>query len=503
MTQGHPPLAPRGTIKKIIAAQQFFNTLRARVGDLSRRDDREFLPAALEIMETPPSPVRMALIVTLSAFAFCFLAWASFGRLDVVAIAQGKIQPAGRVKVVQSTEGGRVARIDAPNGAHVRAGDVLATLDQTQARADVDALEALRASLEAEILRRGFARALSVQAGAKESGPLPLIAWPDRIPAATRLREAQVLAADLAQLEAQIALLDAQIVSKQRERERLEAMGAMQADLVNTMEERVRMRETLALSGSGSRAALIEGRESLLAQRSTLASYQGQAKEAEASLAALARERAKLMQTFVSDNVQKQAEAERALDDAAQRLAKAHARLEATLLRAPADGIVQASGLYASGQVINAGQEIMRVVPADSALEVEAYLPNKDIGFVRVGDEAAVKVETFPFTRFGVLKGRVTQIARDAIPLPEAAQIEANPARGGEPGAPAGAQRVQNLVFAVVVTLESPELRGPAGRVRVAPGMAVTAEIRTGSRTILEYLLSPVLEATSQAMRER
>ena len=145
----------------------------------------------------------------------------------------------------------------------------------------------------------------------------------------------------------------------------------------------------------------------------------------------------------------------------------------------------------------------MRIVPQGDKLEIEAYLPNKDIGFVREGQLVAIKVESFPFTRYGMLSGTVTHIARDAIPQPEAAQIEGNPARPGENQMFAGAQRTQNLVFPITIAVEKPELVVDGRRIPMSAGMTVTAEIKTGSRRIIEYLFSPLVEVGSEAMRER
>ena len=465
------------------------------------REDQEFLPAALEILETPPSPIRMALILLAAAFVAVALIWMWFGRFDVIAIAQGKIQPPGRVKIVQPLETGKVRRIAVMNGAPVAEGDILVELDSEEARADVDALEAMTRALEAEIIRRGVA--LQRMASQESSRSVTAPVWPESVPALIRQREEAVLAADLAQIDALIAAIDAQIGQKKSERARLEATIVAQSILVRTLQDRVDMRETLATSGSGSKASLIDGKEVLQKEEAVLASQKGQIGEIDAALRVLVTERAKQLQVFLTDNTQKRADAARQLEDFSQRLIKARKRVQNLTLRAPAAGIVQASTVFTNGQVVGAGQEIMRIVPAGSVLEVEAYLANKDIGFVEPGREVAIKVESFPFTRYGMLTGKVTHVARDAIPLPDAAQIEGNPARPADQGLFAGAQRTQNLVFPVTIAIDKAELMVDGRRIPMSPGMTVTAEIKTGSRRILEYLFSPLLETGAEAMRER
>jgi len=501
ITSGHPKSQGHETGQRPLPEPANANAPPGRKAIRQRRDDQEFLPAALEILETPPSPVRMALISVFAVFLVVALAWAYFGRIDIIAIAQGKIQPPGRAKVIQPVETGKVARILVANGATVRQSDPLIEFDQNEARADVEALVAATTALSAEIARRSTALKDARQANRQRDSAL--VDWPEGVPADTRERELRVLISDLAQLDAVTASIDAQIGLKHAERERLSETIAAQASLIRTLQDRVDMRGALAVSGSGSKASLIDGKETLQKEEMILAGQRGQLGEAQASLTVLARDREKQIQSFVTENTQKLADAGRSLEDSIQRLHKARNRLGNMILKAPGDGIVQASSVYTVGQVVTVGQEIMRIVPTGGILEVEAYLPNKDIGFVEEGQEVTVKVESFPFTRYGTLTGRVAQIARDAIPLPDAAQIEGNPARPAETPTFAGAQRTQNLVFPVTVALETADLVVDGRRIAMSPGMTVTAEIKTSTRRILEYLFSPLVETTSQAMRER
>jgi hemolysin D len=470
---------------------------------MPRREDQEFLPAALEILETPPSPVRMAMIVFFAMFVATALIWTYFGRFDIVAIAQGKIQPPGRVKIVQPVETAKVKRIAAINGTKVAEGDVLVEFESSDAQADVEALKATTLALEAEIHRRGQALAHGALRKAGDEKMATPVIWPSHLPTRIFEREESVLGADLAQLEAALIALDAQRTQKNSEIQRLNEIISAQSALVANLQDRVDMRASLATSGSGSRASVIDGKEILLKEEAVLTGHRGNLREADASIRVLASEREKLLQTFITENTLKRADAGKALDEASQRLIKAQTRLGHMTLRSPADGIVQASAVYTIGQVVTPAQEIMRIVPRGGSLEIEAYVPNKDIGFIEIGQEVAVKVESFPFTRYGMLAGKVTHIARDAIPQADAAQIEGNPARAPESQTFAGAQRMQNLVFPMTITIENPELVIHGRPILMSPGMAVTAEIKTGSRRIIEYLFSPLVEVSSEAMRER
>ena len=222
--------------------------------------DREFLAPALEILETPPSPVHVAFLWIICALVVVALAWSYFGRVDIVASAQGKFQPTGQVKVVEPLETGTVEDILAGNGAFVQAGDVLVELDRSAALADAKGARAELASARAEILRRGTA--LSAARSRRFDEP-PAIDWPDEMAPALRARENQVLAADLGQLAANVAAFDAEKAQKIAERDKLEETIATQKNLVATLQERVDMRTKLVDMKAGAKAAVIDATETL------------------------------------------------------------------------------------------------------------------------------------------------------------------------------------------------------------------------------------------------
>ena len=467
-------------------------------GGRPHRTDQEFLPAALEILETPASPVRLAMIVTLAVIALSALAWAYVSKIEIVAIGQGKVQPAGRVKVVQPVETGRVVEILAGNGDHVETGDLLVRLDTADAAADVASTQAEWYAARAEALRREAA----VAAAAAASRQAPVIAWPSDVPADIARRENAVLTADLSDLFASLDLIEANRRQREAERKSLQDVIAAQRQLVGTLDERVQMYSKLVDSQAGSRAKVLDALEPHRQQQKILAEHEGSLFETETALAQLKSEAEKTLAGFVRENVQRGADADRSRREFEQRLAKARARLDRLELRAPISGTVEASAVHAQGQVVTTGQEVMRIVP-DTTLEIEMYLRNKDIGFVGVGDPATVKVEAFPYTRYGMLDATVREVARDAIPEPDAAAIEGNPAAAGQSTWLGGIQRTQNLVFPVRLSLDRDILTVDGKATRLKPGMAVGVEIQTGKRRVLEYLFSPLVEVSTQALRER
>ena len=462
--------------------------------------DREFLAPALEILETPASPVHVAFLWIICALVAVALVWAYFGRIDIIASAQGKFQPTGNVKVIEPLETGRVAAIYASNDTPVKAGDIVVELDRSAAEADVGAAKDELASARAETLRR---KAALAAASARAFSPVAGGRLARRRAPALRQREDRVLAADLGQLAAALASFDAQRAQKSAERDMLMQTIATQKRLVATLQERVDMRTRLVEAQAGARAAVIDATETLQYQQTQLAMQQGQLASLSTGLEVIARDSEKAIQSFLSDDAQKLSDAERRVEDAGQRLAKAEATVDHLTLRAPIAGRVQSSVIANVGQVVASGQEIMRVVPEDSKLEIQAYVANRDIGFVSVGQEAVVKVEAFPFTRYGSIKARVTRIASDAIPAPDASAIEGDPTRPSNTTGFAGGERTQNLVFAVVLEPEASTISVDGVDEPLTSGMAATVELKTGARRLLEYIFSPLVEVASRAMRER
>jgi membrane fusion protein, hemolysin D len=479
------------------AALRALARLRTPGANLS---DREFLAPALEILETPPSPVHVAFLWTICAFVFAALVWAYFGRVDIVAAAQGKFQPTGRVKVVEPLETGRVEDIRVANGSLVKAGDILVELDRSAAAADVEGARAELSSAQAEILRR---KAALVAAEAHRVDSPPKIDWSDDVAPALRERELRVLAADFAQLAANQASFAAEKAQKAAERDKLAETIATQKNLVATLKERVDMRARLVEEKAGAKAAVIDATETLQYQITQQAKQEQELASLSAGIEVVVRDADKAVQAFVSDDAEKLEDAEQGVEEVEQRLAKAQAELDRLTLRAPIAGRVQSSIITNAGQVVASGQEIMRIVPEAPGLEIEAYVRNRDIGFVSVGQEAAVKVESFPFTRYGAIKAHVVRIARDAIPEPDAGAIEGDPARVSSAQGFAGGERTQNLVFPIVLKPDDATITVEGVAEPLTSGMAVTVELKTGARRMLEYLFAPLVEVASKAMRER
>ncbi|ADY66054.1 HlyD family type I secretion periplasmic adaptor subunit [Agrobacterium tumefaciens] len=475
----------------------------------ARREDMEFLPAALEILETPQSPVRIAFLWFICVLATSLLVWGWFGKFDIVATAQGKIQPVGRVKIIESLEHGKTSSVVVGNGDIITAGDVVAELDDTETRADEVAKSGSLNTLQAEILRRTVFR--EVLAGAKNSlwqqsdgSGYPVLAFPGNISALIRLREQTVFEADLRGVWANIHSLAAQRRQREDQIAGLTEAIESQRELVQTLEQRVNMRSQLLQSRAGSQVEVFDATQEYQEAKSALADKLAQLMGAKSEVKVVMAEAEKVVETAAADNANRWLEAQRAMDELEQELIKVKSRRQRLQIRSPIDGVVQLSSITAVGQVVAANTELMRIVPLDSVLEIEAYLPNKDIGFVEPQQSAVIKIEAYPYTRFGVLKGEVKRISSDAIPEPDAQNLESTMAQSTQSVIPTGnAQRVQNLVFPVTIALDESVMQINGRLVPLTPGMSVTVEIKTGQRRILEYLFSPLADVASEAMKER
>jgi hemolysin D len=440
----------------------------------------------------------MGMLLAICGLAASAVVWAIVSQVDIVAVARGKIQSVGRVKIVQPVEGGKIRQILVHNGQPVRRGELVLALDEEESRAEEKALDGAFASLLAEGLRR---EAAIRSARSDLLSPSPVV-WTETIPAETRTREERVLAGDLAQLHASLASIRAQRLQKEAERAHLAAVSASQEDLVSISEQRVQLRSILEREKLGTRLSLLDAQENLQQQKTVLAQQRGQLSEVVAALAVLDREAEKTLESFIAEQGQKLAETQRQADETWQRLAKARARSSHMQLVAPVTGTVQGLSVTSVGQVVTAGEPLLRIVPGEGGLEIEAYMPNQDIGFLRAGQDAIVKIDSFPFARYGTLSARVAGVGQEPLAEPDAIQQEATPELAARTAFAGGAQRVQNLYFPVNLTPDRDTL-GPDGSLPISNGMSVTVEIKTGSRRVIDYLLSPLVEIGSGALKER
>lgn len=456
---------------------------------VERYDERTFLPAALEVVETPASPAARLVAYTIVTFVVIAVAWAFLGRVDIVATAPGQVLPAGKVKVVQPLETGIVRAIHVQDGARVKAGQLLIELDPTTTGADVTMLDRDLVQAELDVARLTALKA--VGSGARSPGPFVA---PADAPEA-RIAEAQAtMRAQAEQQAARLADLDQQISQKAAEIAEAEATAEKLRAAIPIQEEKERMRRELQAKGYGTTFALLDAQQALSDAKHELEVQAHRAAQARAAKAAMQRQRDEAASRFASSVLGDLAKAEQARNELSQQLVKAETRSSNTQLRAPVDGVVEQLAVHTVGGVVTPAQRLLMVVPDRQNLIVEVRLENRDVGFVREGQPVEVKVETFTFTRYGLIKGKVVGVSRDVVAAPDQGA-------GGPDATPA--DKLRPPAYVARIALDYSTMMVDGQRQSLQPGMAVTADIKTGRRTIVDYLLSPIAKRTNESLRER
>lgn len=460
--------------------------------------DREFLPPAVEIIEAPPSPVRAALGYLVCGAIAAGLAAACFLHLPIYAVAPGQIEAIGQAKVIEPRLSGQVRALRAQNGAHVRKGQVLVELDPTKALAARDLVAGQLASARAEAAR------LAAEIAAARKDPVATdarIAWEGDMPAAVRQREQGILHADLARLAATLADLQAQRGEKASERDKYSAGVAAEKAVVAVLSQHLAMHRQLAAAGVESRLKLLLALDSLEKAQTRLAALEGGLREATAAIPVIDAEIAKAKADFIGTAEQQRAAAARQVGTLSDRLKKAEQTVAETTLRAPIAGTVEAVAVTTVGQVVKPGQQLMQVVPDKAALAIEAYVLNSDIGFVRAGQPATIKIDTFPYPRYGTIAGKVIKVGKDAISGKVALLQQKNgsqPVSGGGLSQTAAAEPTSDLVFPVTVLPEKTSINVKGRAVPLSSGMSTVVEIETGKQRAIDYVLYPLLRGFSR-----
>jgi len=459
-----------------------------------RANELAFLPAALEIAETPPSPVGRAIGATIILLFCVAVTWAWAGTTDIVAATTGKIVPSGRTKVIQPFETGVVRSIRVQDGQAVKAGDVLIELDPTVNAAERDHLHN---DLLAEQLN--IARLHAALAGADD--PTAAFHPPAGAGAALISAQRQLLLNQETEHRARIASLARQQAQKEAEQGTIVATIHKLEATIPVIQQRVDIRKTLMDKELGSKLTYFEILQLLVEQQEDLGVRKSHLREAEAAAAAIRETRGQAEAEYRRTLSDELAKAEQKASGLAQDLIKAEQKTKLQLLTSPVDGVVQQLAIHTVGGVVTPAQALLAVVPSDSRLEIEAMISNRDIGFVHAGQEAEIKIDTFSFTRYGLLRGTVLTVSQDAV-IRDRRQDRADDRALGtqnDTSEPKG----QELNYSARISLDRTRMQIDDRVVDLSPGMAATVEIKTGSRTILSYLLSPLLRYRQEALHER
>jgi hemolysin D len=434
-------------------------------------DETAFLPAALSLQETPAHPAPRRAAIAVCALFVIALAWSIVGEIDIVAVAPGRIVVSDNTKTLQPLEAGVVRRVLVKDGDAVRAGQLLVELDATNAAADgASVQEQLSAAISEE--RRTAALMQAIES--------------NRSPALTVATQA-VDARDKAQLQAEWADIGAKQAKLGAELFRRQAEIVTARELIKKWEATLpiaKQRESdfksLTEQGFMSSHAGQDRTRERIEMESDLATQRARLSEAQAALQEANQARTAYLAETQRSLSERHALAASKREQLTQERSKTAQRSKLAQLTAPVDGTVQQVAIHTEGGVVTPAQVLMVIVPRDAQVSAEVVIDNKDIGFVNAGQTATIKLETFPFTRYGTVPATVKSVAADAV----------NDEKKG-------------AIFPATLRLNQAAIDVDGKRIGLSPGMNITAEIKTGKRRVIEYLLSPVQRSLNESVGER
>ena len=451
--------------------------------ELLSADAADFAPPLLRIQERPPAPLAGWMLRLLIGLLAGVALWAVFGRLDIVAVADGKLVPSSYLKIVQPAEQGIVREILVKEGEAVEQGQVLIRMDSVLAAADAKAL-----TTDYDNKRLALRRIDAQLAGKKLAlaGGDP----PELYAQVSAQYEANVRAYENA-LAQERSLLD-------KARNDLAAAQSTKTKLEQVLPHYIEQEQAFAkLEREGFAGRIlatektrerVEKEQDLRTQEFIIRSNLALIEQSERKIAQITADYRRQLRT---ERVEVASQAERLR----QELAKQAHRSELLELRAPQAGTVKDLATHTVGTVAAPGTILMTLVPKGDTLVAEVWVGNQDVGFVRPGQEVKLKLAAFQFQKYGMIEGVVRQMSADATEAPSANTRSDTLGGRDRPMGP--------LAYRALVELKSQQLAVDGTTYALSPGMQVSSEINLGTRTILEYVLSPVQKAWHEAGRER
>lgn len=435
----------------------------------------DFRADLLTIQQSPPAKWPRGALLAVCALVAALVLWACFAKLDVIATAQGRLVPMSFTKVVQPAEAGVVLDILVKDGQAVKAGDVLLRLDARLAQSeltglarDVDIKKLSLQRIEAELSERPFV--------AVSGAPAEVV---EQVQAQYRARRQSYLDA-LAQETESLNKAKADLASAQQILSKLRQTVPIYQQSAQAYDKLLKEGFVGEVAANEKKREFVEREQDLKAQEAAVQSLQ----------AVIAGSDKKLLS--IRSNYRSQLENERIdtltqLNKSGQELDRSTIRSGLLEIRAPNDGVVKDLAVTGKGAVVQAGSLLMNIVPQNEQLQAEVLLSNEDVGFVAQGQKAQVKVAAYPFQKYGLIDGKVSLLSADSAD-------------------PKQQQQTQQLTlsYRALVGLNDQSLQSPNGeKLQLTAGMLVVAEIHQGRRTVLEYLLSPMMKIGAEAARER
>lgn len=445
------------------------------------RTEREFLPAALEIMARPPSPLGPLLLWVIVLLFVAGILWSIRAEVDIVTTAEGRLIPSGRVKKIQPMEQGIVRRILVKNGDRVKKGQILVEIDQTITLAN---LERTRQQLADSrlVLRRlqTLSDCLGMDGMASAcADPAYMDAPADRNNPGVQLNN-QLIARRLREYHARTAAMTRGLDRLVAEKHALNAAIAKLQSVLPLISRRAEAVKTLFTARMASEFQYLELEQSRIETVQDLEIQKSNRRKLDAAIAESRQQLSAFREQVSAGILDEMVSEQQRINLLSEELKKTRELNAIRILRSPIQGLVQQLAIHTVNGVVTPAQQLMLIVPDTRELLVEAFIDNNDIGFVNEQDHAEVKIHTFPFTRYGLADARVVHISNDAIN-----------------------QENRGAVFQTLLSLRHDYLRIGDRYIRLTPGMTVTAEIKTGKRRLIEFFLAPLLRYRHDSVRER
>lgn len=466
---------------------------RAKLGDGSKQQNlSEFMPAALELQESPPNPlVRWLAWVLIGLFVLTLL-WACIGKVDVVSSAEGKIIPSSRVKQIQPLSKGFVKAIHVKEGQFVNQGDALIELDRTTTAADQARMqqELHNASLNlagAEALQKFLVKTSGSVEGANTKPSINMATEIQlNVHAAIKPTETEILLhqqktwEQWQQYQAQLSSLHSALKKVQSEKIANQETIKKLRQTLPLIEKRTQALEKLYTQKMVSETEYLELEQQRIERVQDLAAQQQMQQQLNAAINEAQQQINSLKADTLGKLLTQIADSRNQIATISEELVKATDMNDKQILYAPVSGYVQQLAINTIGGIVTEAQELMLIVPEEESLEVQVMLGNQDVGFVQKDMAAEIKIHTFPFTKYGLIDATVTHISDDAI-----------------------IDEKLGLVYTMHLKMHKSTIRVEAKDVKLIPGMAVTAEVKTTQRRVIEYFLSPLLRYKQESIRER
>lgn len=433
--------------------------------------EHQFMPAVLEITQTPPSPTGRLISYSIMAFFAIIVLLVCLTHIDIVAVGTGKIISSGKIKLIQPLKSGVVNEILVKEGQVVQKGDILVKLQFEEAQNN-------RQRLEQELL---FARLDKARYSALVGdNPMREFKLPSDIPADLAVKTTNLFKNDLAKLDTDTFVLDGQISEMDAQIKVLQAEIQKVERAIPNLKETVQIKKTLLDEQLVSKIQYLDLERMLIEYQETLKVNRQRLNEATQKKHTLMAQRQQIQIHFKNEMAYKLQEALNNESIFFKELENARWIEGLSLIRAPEDGVIQEMEIHTVGGIVTPAQTLMKLAPEHAELQVEATLLNKDIGFVKPGQEARLKIDSFPYTKYGFINGRILFISKDAV-----IDEDLGP------------------VYQMRVSMEKDFINVDGQDINLSPGMSVVTEIKTGKRRMIEYILAPFIKYKSESMRER